>query len=275
LEIAGDKDFTNVINKINTPLRDITIDNFNPGEYFWRVSSNINIGGEQVVKTGPAISFKIDKLKVINPPVIISPARGEKIDAAIIKTRGLIFNWNNDPSFSAYTVEISRNSDFTGELIKQERNVNFAEIRNDMPAGRYFWRIEGKVLSGEKIPYSNTGDFEIVVSENIALVSPADNDEIKIDSDAKKKDIQFSWRKSELKGSYQLQISAKEDFSDAKTLNFNDRNTGTAPVELPGTYYWRVLLTDDQNREILKSNSSKFIVSVEEVVPVTKTLSDC
>jgi outer membrane protein assembly factor BamB len=271
LEIAGDKDFTGIINKIDTPLRSITIDNFIPGEYFWRVSSNINIGGEQLVRTGQAISFKIDKLKVINPPVLISPAKGEKIDAAILKTRGLTFNWNNDPSFSAYTVEISRNSDFTGELIRQDRNVNFAEIQRDIPAGKYFWRIEGRVPTGEKIPYSSTGDFEIVVSENLALVSPADNDEIKISSDAKKKDIQFSWKKSELKGSYKLQISAKEDFSDAKTVNFNDRNTGTAPIETPGIYFWRVLLTDDQNREILKSNTSKFVVSAEEVIPVTKT----
>ncbi|PKL19374.1 MAG: hypothetical protein CVV49_00765 [Spirochaetae bacterium HGW-Spirochaetae-5] len=271
LEIAGDKNFTGAVNRITTPLKSITVDNLNQGEYFWRVNSRINIGGEQLVMAGQTSSFKIDKLKVVNPPVLISPGKGEKIDSAIVKTKGLIFNWDNDPSFSAYTVEISRNSDFSGELIRQDRNVNFAEIQRDIPSGKYYWRIEGKVPSGEKIPYSNIGDFEIVASENIALVSPADNDEIKMESDAKRKDVQFSWRKSEIKGSYKLQLSAKEDFSDAKTVNFNDRNTGTAPVESAGTYYWRVLLTDDQNREILKSNSSKFIVSVEEVVPVTKT----
>ncbi len=271
LEIAGDKDFTGVINRVKTPLRSITIDNFNPGEYFWRISSNINIGGEQLIKTGQAISFKIDKLKVINPPVLISPAKGEKIDSAIVKNKGLTFNWNNDPSFSAYTIEISGKSDFSGELIRQERNVNFAEIQKEILPGKYYWRIEGKVLSGEKIPYSNTGDFEIVVSGNIALVSPADNGEIKMDSAAKSKDIQFNWKKSEIKGNYKLQLSTKEDFSDAKTVNFNDRITGTAQVEIPGIYYWRVILTDDQNREILKSNSSKFVVSAEEVVPVSKT----
>jgi len=271
LEISRDKDFAVPLNRINTPLKSITVDNLNQGEYFWRISSNINIGGEQVVKTGAVSSFKIEAAKAINPPVLISPAKGERIDSAIVKTKGLIFNWKNDPSFSSYTVEISRTADFTGELIKQERNVNFVEIMKEMPSGRYYWRIEGKVLSGDKVPYSNTGEFEIIISENIALISPVETDEIKISSDAKKKDVQFSWKKSDIKGSYKLQISSKSDFSEMKTINFNDRISGVVPVEKPGEYYWRVVLTDDKNREILKSSTSKFAVTAEEVIPETKT----
>lgn len=271
LEISQDKDFAALNNKIVTPLKNITIDNLSQGTYYWRVNSNINLGGEQIVKTGTASSFNIDKLKVINPPELISPGKGEKIDAALIKTKGLVLSWNNDPSFSSYKVEISRDADFKNSITELQRKVNFAELKNEMPSGKYFWRIEGFLGSGEKVPYSNTGDFEIVISENLALISPSDNEEIKIPADSKKLDIKFSWKKTELSGSYKLQISKNADFSDAKTVNFKDQNEGTYSFNEPGEYYWRVILTDAQNKEIIKSSISKIAVSAEEIVPATKT----
>jgi outer membrane protein assembly factor BamB len=271
LEISQDKDFASAVNKVNTPLKNITIDNLNQGEYFWRVSSTINIGGEQVVKTGSASSFIIDKIKVINPPVLISPARGEKIDAAVVKSKGLVLSWNNDPSFASYEVETARDADFKSEIIKLQRKVNFAEIKNEVPAGKYFWRVKGQIASGEEIPYSLTGEFEIVISENLTLAAPSDNEEIKIPSNVKKQDIRFSWNKTELSGSYKLQISKKADFSDLKTVNMKDQTSGTVLFDEAGEYYWRVILTDDQDREIIKSNASRFKVSTEEVIPETKT----
>jgi len=271
IELSQDKEFTSIINKINTPLKNITIDNFSPGTYFWRINCNINIGGEQIVKTGLSSSFIIDQMKVISPPVLLSPGKGEKIDSAIVKAKGMVLSWNNDPSYSSYEVVVSRDIDFKSEFLEQQRKVNFAEIKNEMPSGKYFWRVEGKVDSGEVAPPSIVGEFEIVISEVMKLVSPLENSEIKIPSNIKKQDIQFNWTKTELNGNYKILISNKSDFSDAKSFNFKDQNSGTISIDQPGEYYWRVVLTDDKNVEIIKSNASKFIVSVEEVIPETKT----
>ena len=271
LEISQDKDFNTFINKINTPLKNITIDNFNQGAYFWRVNSNINIGGEQIVKTGSVSLFNIEKLKVINPPVLISPGKGEKIDVSVVKSKGLVLSWNNDPSFSSYEVEIARDAEFKSEVAEQHRKVNFAEIKKEMPAGKYFWRVEGLIGSGETVPYSNTGEFEIVINENLTLLSPAENENIKIPSNVKKLDVLFSWKKTELTGSYKLQISKNSDFSGAKTINLKNRNESTVPFSEPGEYYWRVILADNKDNEIIKSNTSKIVVTAEEVIPETKT----
>ncbi len=271
LEISQNKDFTTILNSITTPLVNITIDNLTKGEYFWRVNSNINLGGEKIVKTGSPYSFVIDTVKVLNPPVLISPAKGEKIDSELVKAKGIVLSWNNDPTFSSYNVELARDIEFKSELIVQQRNVNFAEIKNDMPSGKYFWRVEGLLSSGEKVPYSIIGDFEIAASEKLELLYPSEKDEIKISSKEKKQEIQFTWKKIELKGSYKLQISKKGDFSDVKTTNFKDQSSGTVPFDKPGEYYWRVVLTDEKNKEILKSNIVKFNIAAEEVIPETKT----
>ncbi len=271
LEISQNKDFSTLLNTTKTPLAGITIDNLNQGTYFWRVNSNINIGGEQIVKTGSVSSFSIEKIKIINPPVLISPGKGEKIDSAIAKLKGIVLSWNNDPSFTSYEVEVSRDIEFKSELIEQQRKVNFAEIKNEMPSGKYFWRVEGLLSSGEKVPYSSVGEFEIVTSEILELLYPTDKDEIKISSKEKKRDIQFTWKKTELKGNYKLQISKKADFTDIKTFNFKDQNSGTVPIEKIGDYFWRVVLTDEKNADVLKSNIVKFSVSAEEVIPETKT----
>lgn len=271
LEISQDKDFAAVINKVNTPLKSITVDNLVQGNYFWRINSNINIGGEQIVKTGSTSSFKIDKIKVINPPVLISPGKGEKIDASIARSKGIVLSWNNDPSFSSYEVEVSRDANFQNEVIDQKRKVNFAEIKNELPSGRYFWRVEGLVANGEKIPYSSVGEFEIVINESLTLLAPAADEKITIPARSRKQDVVFSWKKVDLSGSYKLQVSQKSDFSDAKAVIAKDQNSATVAINEAGEYYWRVILTDSKNKEIIKSNSYKFVVTAEEVIPETKT----
>ncbi len=271
LEIAQDKDFNTVISKLNTPLKNITIDNLNQGDFYWRINSNISIGGNQIVKTTPASVFKIDKVKVITPPVLISPVKGEKIDAALIKSKGLLLSWSNDNAFSLYNVQISREIDFKDKIVDQQRKLNFAEIKNDLKPGKYFWRVDGLVSSGEDVPYSDTGEFEIAIIGNLSTVTPSENEEVKFPAGAKKVDVQFGWTKIDLSGNYRLQLSKKADFSDSKIINFKDQSSGSIPVDKPGEYYWRVILTDEKNKELIKSNGSKFIVSIEETAPETKT----
>lgn len=271
LEISQDNDFNSVINRINTPLKNITIDNFTAGRYFWRITSSITIGGEKIFKTGSPSVFSIDKAGVVDPPKLISPAINDKIDVSAVKSKGLVLSWNNDPAFSSYQVELAFDKDFTNRILVQQRKVNFAEIKTDISAGRYFWRVEGILKSGEKAPHSETGEFEIVVKENIALLTPSENFEIKIPGNSKKHDIQFSWLKSDLKGNYKLQISKNPEFSEYRTYNFREEGTGTVPFTETGDFFWRIILTNMQNREILKSSTSKFTVKAEAVIPETKT----
>ncbi len=271
LEISQDKDFTAVLHRVNTTLKNITIDNFTAGQYFWKVTSSITIGGENIVKTTQPSAFSIDKAKLVEPPQLISPLMNEKIDVAMVKSKGLVLSWNNDPAFSSYKVELATDKDFINRLFVQPRKVNFSEVNTDLPAGKYFWRVEGIVRTDDKVPYSQTGEFEIIVKENIALLSPSENFEIKIPPNAKKHDIQFSWVKSDLKGNYKLQISKTPDFLEYKTYGFKEESSGTVPVPGTGDFYWRIILTNVQNREILRSNVSKFIIKPEDIIPATKT----
>ncbi len=270
LEVSKDREFSSVISRTNTSLRNITVD-LDQGEYFWRVVSSVNIGGENVAKTSPVSTFIIDKLKTISPPVLISPAKGEKIDAARVKSKGIVLSWKNDTSFSSYEVEVARDSDFKSDIIDQHRRLNFIDIKKELAPGKYFWRVEGKVSTGEDVPYSKVGEFEIVVNDVLTLINPISDDEIKIPAKAKKRDIQFKWKRADLGGNYKLQISKQADFSGVKTINAKNQNSATVPFSEQGEFYWRVVLTDSRNNEILRSNASKFTVTTEEAVPVTKT----
>jgi len=271
LEVSRDKDFTNVLNKVNTHLKNITIDNFVAGQYFWRITSSINIGGENIFKTTDPSAFSIDKAKVIPPPQLISPLSKEKIDVSVIKSKGLVMSWNNDPAFSSYRIELATDKEFTKKIFTQLRKVNFAEIKTDIAAGKYYWRVEGIVKTEDKVPYSETGEFDIVIRDNIALLSPSENFEIVVPADSKKHDIQFSWVKSDLQGNYKIQISKNPGFKEYKSYSFRDESTGTVTLSETGDFFWRIILTSINNREILRSNSSKFIVKPGEVVPETKT----
>jgi len=272
LEVSPDKDFANILYSVKTPLQNITVDNINPGNYFCRVKSGVAVGGGVFVARSTPVSFSVEKAKEITPVKLLTPAKGDKIDQDILKSKGLVLTWGSDPSFISYEIELSRNKEFTDIVTSDTRGVNFRNVEKTLGGGRYFWRVRGNLSETEKVPFSETGFFDVTVKEVLAVVSPANDDEVEIPADSKGNKVKFQWKKLSQPGVYRVQLADNPQFNKVKTLNFRNENSGEISIPESGEYYWRVTLSDSKGKVIARSEPAKFTAEVEKPVEVAKTL---
>ena len=272
LEISPDNGFTTILNSVKTPLSDITVDNINPGRYFCRIKSALNIGGEVFVKNSSTVSFVVEKAKEISPVKLLSPVKGSKIDQELLKAKGLVLTWGSDSAFTSYDVEISGNPDFTDIVKKERRTVNFFEMTGTPDEGTYYWRVQGVISETEKVPFSEAGNFAVTVKEVLALVSPSGGEEIKIPADRKDNSVRFIWKKVSIPGTFNVHFADNPEFAKARILNFRNENEGQISIPASGEYFWRVTLSDKKGRELMRSETGRFTAFVEKPVDIAKTL---
>lgn len=272
LEISADKDFTTILSSVKTTLNNIAVDNINPGRYFCRIKSALNIGGEVFVKNSSAVSFVVEKAREITPVRLLSPPKGSKIDQDLLKSKGLVLTWGSDPVFTSYDLEIARNADFTDIISKEKRTVNFFEMTGTPDEGTYYWRVQGNISGTENVPFSESSIFSVTVKEVLSLVSPSNDEEIKIPSDRKDNMVRFIWKKVSTAGTFRIQLAGNPEFTKARILNFKNENEGQISIPESGEYYWRVTLTDNKGNELMKSETGRFTAVVEKPAEIAKTL---
>lgn len=272
LEISPDKDFTAIVSSVKTTLNGIAVDNINPGRYFCRIKSSLNIGGEVFVKNSIPVPFVIEKAREISPVRLLSPAKGSRIDQDVLKSKGLVLTWGSDPVFTSYDIEIAKNSDFNDIISRDRRTVNFSEITRGLDEGQYYWRVQGNISETEKVPFSEAGNFAVTVKEVLTLVSPSSGEEIKIPADRKDNRIRLLWKKLSLPGTYKVQLADNPEFAKSRIINFSNANEGEISIPESGEYYWRVTLADKKGVEVMRSETGRFTAVVEKPAEVVKTL---
>lgn len=74
LEVSDTRDFSNILQTVDTPMRRIALENIEPGVYFWRVKSKINAGGKEIVMQGNPTRFIVEnKVAAVSKPEEIRP----------------------------------------------------------------------------------------------------------------------------------------------------------------------------------------------------------
>jgi len=260
LEISDSREFEKITHSAETSLQRIALENIMPGRYFWRVSSFINAGGSEEVKTTSPGSFNVLRGDALSPPGRLNPAGGDKIDKLVLRGKGALFSWTSDPGFALFRYEVASDRDFKEIVYAGERSVNFAEISGDLAPGKYFWRVKGVPAAGGDIPYSAPASFEIVSDIALNTVSPVQGAEIPFPAASEEVDLKFSWRKVDFEGSYRVQVARNENFTNPVNLDSLDSVSASVKLKEPGIYFWRVQLLDSEKREASVSRTARFVV---------------
>jgi outer membrane protein assembly factor BamB len=265
LEVSDSSDFSSILKSADTALRRIALENIEPGEYFWRIKSRINAGGTETEKLSAPTKFSVERKAEFSRPKLIRPAEGDKIDRIVFRGKGAILSWNSEPGFASFDVDLASDNEFKQIIFSENRNVNFAEIRRELPLGKYYWRVKGIPAADGAPVISGPASFEVVSDISIELVSPVAGNGIEIPADTKEADLRFAWKKPEVEGSYRVQVSRKADFSEPVNSSVVDSGAVNMKLKDPGNYYWRVQLLDRDNKEIAVSRPGEFIL--KEPVP--------
>jgi hypothetical protein len=258
LDIAADNAMSTIVASFKTAERSLAVDNFDEGTYFWRVVSVTRVSGNLSRVPSPVRMLKISKKKIIDPPVPQFPPNESSISSAVMKEKGIVFSWLYDQDIQTARIIISRNQDFSSPLFSGVSNANFINIRKDLAPGVYYWRLQG-ILAGYTLTEPSPAmKFTMVTVQNIKLIYPAVDSEVT--PAGRSRDVRMSWEKTDLYGDYMVQVSHNSDFTRIDKEEHVSASQAVISGFNPGTYYWRVLLKNNDGSIVMSSKAGSFVV---------------
>ncbi len=202
--------------------------------YYWRTSSTY---GECYTNWSEPAAFTTIK----GSPDLLLPE-----DNAINQPLVVDFDWKDIPMAQAYRIEVSENSDFSGNKIKKI-GFSTSAIQIVVKAEtKYYWHVRTlhQVSTGEEkmSPWSETFEFTTNVAPSGVplLESPEHNSKMIARSS------DFFWSEVEGADSYNFELALDNDFPiiahSITSIQSNSFSLSSASISLENyqTYFWRV-----------------------------------
>lgn len=214
----------------------------------------------------------VDEIKA---PKLISPNANFKYESVNVMP-DINFVWDSGIYSDFCRLEIYDENDINNPVISQEVTGDSIKI-SSLNEGKYFWKV---------IPYygiNNIGFKDIVSSQKFTIVRqqlnltpelsiPATGSNIVLGSDDK--DILFVCKSDVKESEFRFEVSSDKDFNKdvvySSTENNVRRSVPLSIKKLPkGTYFWRVVRIDQDNKEFFSSVRD---FTVSEYIPKTTQL---
>lgn len=238
LEISGDRDFKKILVSRKTGAGKQSVEKFNSGMYYWRVSA-FNVDTKQQEYS------EIRKVNLLfNKPVKpVAPYQGELISQTAGEN-AVSFRWVDEEPANDYELEISQDKEFKAPGAIHKTKLKNIVIDN-LTQGEYYWRVKSNITTGVDT-FSRTSavySFRIEKGRMLNppyLVTPATGDSIDL-AQLKGKGIMFSWNSDPGYTGYEIEISRNETFTDL--VMRGERNVNFLELKeqvQPGKFYWRV-----------------------------------
>ncbi len=218
-QIAGDREFTNIIADVASDKPAVSFDGLPDGELFFRARAIDGQGLEGKDATRP-LSVKARPFA----PVLELPANN-----ASLSSSGATLSWRETAGAQGYRVQLARDNDFSQLVEEATVSANTLAIKATLSSGRYTWRVASNDAAGRLGPWSSPLAFS-VATEPLVLTPKAGRKSIVLDLEAAR--------------SRQVQVQVARDRRFARLVS--DQVVSTAEIDLGklslGVYYVRIRL---------------------------------
>jgi hypothetical protein len=258
--LATDPAMNNILMTLETVQNSLVLDTLNKGSYYWRIEKITGLKNIPELAPGSVFEFSINEKEIIGPPELIFPGYAKQFSKLLLEKQSITFTWKNNPDIKDYLFSVAKDDRFENIIHNEVSKVNFVSLDKILQTGNYFWRVTGRIGENESIP-SETRTFSVIDMEEIRLIIPEKNAVLEPEEDEKSAVVRFSWKGSEIKGKYKLQISGSEDFSSLYNETIVRFPSSSAVIQVnPGRYYWKVSLLDEEETILASSPSITFLV---------------
>ena len=244
LQISKDKDFNDILNRLDLNGLNETDIKLEAGTYFWKLESKA-AENEADVKTG--------KLQVIQslPPAQVAPA--EDYTYGYRKRNPAVrIIWTESPFASTYKLEISRNPSMSNPVVEQ-RTSTTSSIISTLEQGTYYWRVTPYYTLNKKgfAEPSEIRSFKIERKGELTapeLLVPSENGIVNTEINAKP--TSFSWKIENEAQSYTVRIADNENLRNPAVTfetidNFYILNSNVTKLK-DGKWYWGITMRDTE-----------------------------
>ncbi|WP_266168960.1 FecR domain-containing protein [Dyella subtropica] len=196
------------------------------GSYAVRVHG---IDGDQLEGLDSTCTLRIDGHP--QPPLVMEPLPGSKVR----DTRPR-FRWTESLQASSYVWQLAGDTQFAAPLASEsELHGDHVRAPNDLPYGRYYWRIATRDSSGKQGPFSDPMPFDLVPQPPVPEVGKPQ---------ASRHTLNFAWAAGATGQGYHIQFDRNPDFSHPQI----DRTLDQPGLEIPkpgsGVWYLRMQIID-------------------------------
>lgn len=265
LEVFGKQSMESPVVSRRVSGTSAIIDEFDKGDYVWRVTPVYSGEGNSGAVDSGFSSFGVNDKKEFAPPKLTSYPSGSFVNInAVNNTRGqsVLFSWENDKEADEYLFRIISSGD--GKVLKEvsvnENYINVNPVDFGITQGVYYWQVAKKDKDGNISPDSEKREFTAVDGEVVFHTTfPANGYGI---AENLVYDMLFAW-KNNTNDSVIAEIALDEDFSNiivSKTVGYENQSVGNISLSA-GEYWWRIRTEHPfGGGESLKSKAHKFSV---------------
>lgn len=241
------------------------IDEFDKGDYVWRVTPVYSGEGNSGAVDSGFSSFSVNDKKEFEPPKLTSHPSGSFVNINAVnnsREHSVLFSWENDEEAAEYVFRIISSDD--GKVLKEvsvnENYINVNPVDFGITEGVYYWQVAKKDKDGNISPGSEKREFTAVDGEVVFHATfPANGYGI---AENLVYDMLFAW-KNNTNDSVIAEIARDEDFSNiivSKTVGHENQSVGNISLSA-GEYWWRIRTRHPfGGEESFKSKAHKFSV---------------
>ncbi|MDR2478123.1 MAG: FecR family protein [Treponema sp.] len=271
LKIAGDRRFNNIIETVRGDGSGKAPVNLGPGTYYWRLYP----------EAAPSEIAGSGRLDIVFSPGLqaLSPADGE-IFYFGTKRPPVHFAWTFPEEAASILVEIADNPGMNNPLLSRKLEkmpqhygyFNFAGLEE----GTWYWHLRPRYHDGVESTVQNPAVRSFIISRAGELPAPlpvAPAEFSAVYTGHGRENIYFTWKTEPEAVSYMILISNRPDMwnpvvNQTVSRNYYRHNTEELPLE-PGTWYWSVSQTGEQNRRSQPGRAVLFYLRNAETAPRT------
>lgn len=251
LQISKDKEFNDVLYRLNSDGLNETNIKLEAGTYFWKLD-----GSEEGVSEAQAINdgqIKTGKIQVIQslPPTQVAPAENYTYGYRT-RTPAVRIIWTESPYASTYKLEISKSRNMNNPIIEQ-RTSTTSSIISTLTEGTYYWRVTPYYTLNKKgfAEPSEVHSFKVERKGELTapeLLVPSANGIVNTETSAKP--TSFSWKIENEAQSYTVRIADNQNLrnpavSFETTDNFYTLNSNVTKLK-DGKWYWGITMRDTE-----------------------------
>jgi hypothetical protein len=178
IEVAKDKDFTDVVFREKLTKAGFVYDGFQSGRYYWRVSSGESSEkGTFVIKKGGD-----NECKNCTRTNIIYDTGEKTVVYYQQALPSITLRWDQVNGATQYRVKVFPDGDFDNPVVDQavtETTVMFKPGK--LAEGKYYWFVSGEDAAGKSLATGRTNSLEIAYDNavtDLAIKSPSDGSRV-------------------------------------------------------------------------------------------------
>lgn len=264
IEISDKKDFSKIIKSVDTQVTrfgfkwEQDLKTIKSVKYYWRVKTSSSLS-DLPEQTSPVFNFVVVKKKNIEPPSLVSPSNNKRISQLLFSRNKVLFNWKKSNDIRTSKIYFSKDKDFGKVLHELSTGSNFIVLKENLPRGKYYWRVKGISAKGAETSFSKTRSFFSAENEKLELVMP--KNKARIDTFAiNEAGIKFAWLQSPAFDKFRFELSGDKSFK--KIMNSKTVSSSSVLIKLkkPGEYYWRVKILAKDKTELAASEVRNILI---------------